>query len=808
MAMNSALTVSVDCGVIVLSGESAIYKTERFMKETRRFTGVDSFIHFLAGALFLYDKEYTVSAPGMCLRLDIDDHSFYIKTGENVKNSGIHPKDLIFFAYGGKEETVKRNDSRLTQYIKSGRFSVTIRRDVFPAAESGFQKLYRLSGRDEIYFPLLSEAQRKIVETEDKNMLVQGVAGSGKTNVCISKIIYTACRSYAGKLLYTTFSRGLLTDTHMKIAAFVNTLNDLIASYRAGNVVFADNDRRKALENYLALTIPDESLEKMFFRLQGIASYLENKVDYFLIEDLGKSLNMGGETVADEHYFIKTYLKNIKNHQLSSRLAKISYLSYEVIYKEIYGMVSGCCDPENPMRNLSLNEYTDKRKDSFNRSECEIIYYLAKDYAAHMEAQKLTDNNVISRKIIGKNPGILYSLAIIDEVQDMTEVNLCMLKAVARKMFCVGDALQMINPSYFSFAYVKRLLYEKDTVDVAELVNNYRNNTRIVSIIDSLSAENVARFGTHSFVLKCESVDTLSTASAVYVKEKGFLEAAAEQKFENFTVVVTGAKQKEELRKIFKKQEILTVSEIKGLEREAVVLYNILSDNADKWHTLERMLINRKQADENSVYRYYFNLFYVGLSRAKNHLFVAETKTVAAFERFFTQNFDCRDVAGAIQSLSGAVSRIEADDDEILDRVKEFIKLGQYDNARFQADRITDGLERQKAATDIDIHERFISKGLYREAGVQYWEAGRLDDARAMFSVSGDKALNDLIDATSSGENSKLDADIIRYLPEVDNNAAAVRLILQVIKEDIKSLTETQRAINRTMTALKEKKHG
>lgn len=35
-------------------------------------------------------------------------------------------------------------------------------------------------------------------------------------------------------------------------------------------------------------------------------------------------------------------------------------------------------------------------------------------------------------------------------------------------MFCVGDALQMINPSYFSFAYLKKLMYDEDLTSVAE----------------------------------------------------------------------------------------------------------------------------------------------------------------------------------------------------------------------------------------------------------------------------------------------------------------------------------------------------
>ena len=117
---------------------------------------------------------------------------------------------------------------------------------------------------------------------------------------------------------------------------------------------------------------------------------------------------------------------------------------------------------------LSLEEYKKKRENSFSSAECEVIYGIAKLYDEYQKTQNLLDNNKISHKLL-KNALKMqkYSLSIIDEVQDFTEVNLNLFKALSIKMFAVGDALQMINPSYFSFAYLKRLMYTEDVTNVA-----------------------------------------------------------------------------------------------------------------------------------------------------------------------------------------------------------------------------------------------------------------------------------------------------------------------------------------------------
>ena len=84
------------------------------------------------------------------------------------------------------------------------------------------------------------------METEDANMLVQGIAGSGKTNVCVEKVVYCACRDYRGKVLYTTFSRGLLAETRDRVELFLKNIEDFTKAYAGATSYFWTQTIKKA----------------------------------------------------------------------------------------------------------------------------------------------------------------------------------------------------------------------------------------------------------------------------------------------------------------------------------------------------------------------------------------------------------------------------------------------------------------------------------------------------------------------------------------------------------------------------------
>ena len=801
----------------ILTSESQIYKTENFVRQTKYLQRFDFFLSKIAESVLkninsnFANKTYSKDEEIKSYLIQTLDKrfKFLVKFGYQLSSKNLQKKDIVFYKFLF-DDVLKQNDLRIANFLSSNpNFQIELieTKDICHLDE--FNKLYLVSASTSINFPLLSKQQQSIVETPDKNVLVQGVAGSGKTNICISKLIYTACKNYGGRVLYTTFSRGLIVSTKLKVEMFKQELSSFVKQYEENKVEFLDKDHKKALENKFGIYFFSDDDEKILDKIKKIINFLNDHIDYFLIEDLYKKYIDKNAQFADENYFLNTYLKNIKNHQLAKEIKKLSDYSGEILYKEIFGMIFGFAKNDDYKNVLSQEEYVSLRAECFGKQDCKLIYALAMDYEKHCKENSLTDNNFASRQLLSKLQMVeKYSVVIADEVQDFSQINLLLFKKIALKVFCVGDALQMINPSYFSFSHLKNLLYSKDETQIAELKNNYRNTKKLEEIIDALGKINVELFGTHSFVLSGQSVDSGIKTKAVFVPDTNFVNLVAKGSFDNFTFVVSNQKQKENLRNIIKNQEILTVSEIKGLERDTIVLYNILSDNSQKWQQLEKYNTNHKLADENSVYRYYFNLFYVGVSRAKQNLFVVEQKEPKIFENFFRSEFQTEYAQNAIKVLNGIISKVEFTLQEYLERVQEFVNLEQFENARFTANKISDDAIRTKELHKIDIYQNYIHKGQYREAGIKFWELGMIDEAKQQFKLSGDETLIELIDACTQNSTQNLNIDIVKYFVDVKDNNIARSFIADTVKRDVENLKKSFSETNKKFKSLKEKKNG
>ncbi|MCH5155766.1 MAG: hypothetical protein J1F69_04090, partial [Clostridiales bacterium] len=171
---------SLDTQKIALSSESRIYKTEGFISLTRKIAMIDAFISRVAEGIF----KANISVDG-CKAVTTDDgfYTLYICR----KDAG----DIVFYKFAGADNE-GGTDRRLKDYLCSrGDISLTVSDTSDAVQKEDLERLYLVSSSDGIVnFPHLNQTQRKIVETEDSNMLVQGVAGSGKTNVCVEKIVY------------------------------------------------------------------------------------------------------------------------------------------------------------------------------------------------------------------------------------------------------------------------------------------------------------------------------------------------------------------------------------------------------------------------------------------------------------------------------------------------------------------------------------------------------------------------------------------------------------------------------------------
>ena len=172
------------------------------------------------------------------------------------------------------------------------------------------------------------------------------------------------------------------------------------------------------------------------------------------------------------------------------------------------------------------------------------------------------------------------------------------------------------------------------------------------------------------------------------------------------------------------------------------------------------------------------------------------------FDKFFSENFAQKSAPEALKSLAKVAATVETDLEEMVERVRQFINLGQFDNARFAANKISDDLERTLRLQDIDIFEQYIREGNYREAGIRYWELGRPDDAKRQFELSGDATLSELVDA-SLGGGGQLDIDITKYYNEVRGNEAAQLLGTRNRIHDLNRLKDKQKDIKEKLRAIR-----
>ena len=788
------ITIKTDVSKTILTSRFRAYKTEAFIRQTQKLDGIDVFLTKIFEGFIPYGD-------------DFGDETFFAETfdGSFTVIFRFFPKpyggDFVFAKFLSKEKIERTSDKRLLSYLERNETLELNVKKTKALSDEDFRKLYLLHGEGKVNFPYLNDEQRAIVETEDKNVLAQGVAGSGKTNVCIEKIVFCACRGYRGKVLYTTFSRGLCLDTQQKVNYLRENIDAFVHDYEDGKVVFFDKNHKKAVENKLGISFPFEEDGFIFDSLKKVSDYLKTKVDYCLIEDLYFARFPRGR-VFGERDFLKEYVGS-ESYRLSGLLERVKNVSPELIYKEVYGMIYGRCEPTAPDF-ITKDEYALLRKDSFSRAECDAIYSIAVDYGKFLEKNGYLDNNIMSKKLLESVTEPVYSVGVLDEAQDFTQVNLTLLKKMCLKVLCVGDALQMINPSYFSFAYLKRLLYGEIT-GVTTLTNNYRNAEKIEKIVEKIGELNVGKFGVHNFVLKGKSVRSGVDAQAAYVKAKDLPSLLRSKRFENLTVIVSTADKKEKVRKILPKTEILTVAEAKGLERPAVVLLDVLSDDKDKWNTLTSLTMNRKTADENSVYRYYFNLFYVGVSRAKQYLLVSEKEDNEIFAPLFSTCFDVLTEEKAVAFLTEIAGKTELDDDELVSRIEKFIELSQYENAYFTSDRLSDETLRTALRAKIYVHETFIEKGDLRGAGMEYWKRGMDEEAKKTFVLSGDEKVIPLIDACRMG-GKNLDYDIVRFYPLVLDNPVAKSIIIETLKNDYNEVLGFQNSIKEKLKAKRRAK--
>ncbi|PIN75099.1 hypothetical protein COV18_05085 [Candidatus Woesearchaeota archaeon CG10_big_fil_rev_8_21_14_0_10_37_12] len=465
-----------------------------------------------------------------------------------------------------------------------------------------------------------NEAQKKAITSPAKHILCIAGAGSGKTTVLTKRIEFLT--KYKGineqNILAITFTRKArqemmrrLGTTNFHVETFNSFCEKILRKYTQeiyGKPVhvmtYADKMRafRLALNN---LSINPQNVIQTYYTIGQQRSKTE--------EQLMRNIMHDCFTILD---YFKLQNKPLEPFIIDHKHANSAKMIHKV-----------CTFLEHHMKNNGLRDFTDQLLDT--------ITFFKKS------PQHITQ----------------YTHVLVDEYQDVNEAQIELLKLLhPENLFCVGDPRQSIFG--WRGSKIQHILnFEEKYPDsnIIPLQVNYRSTKPIVKFINESikdmhlpDLESLNAKDSNIYLLKCNTeqeenaliIDKIKNADCpldelfVLARTNKQLTQLSEQfKAHNIPHIVKTDELRNPSEDVNGAVTLATIHAIKGLEAETVFLTGC-NTNYFPCKTSDHPIIDLIQYVDYDKEEEEKRLFYVALSRTKQHIYVTYTGTLS---RFFTQ---------------------------------------------------------------------------------------------------------------------------------------------------------------------------
>ena len=449
----------------------------------------------------------------------------------------------------------------------------------------------------------LSEEQRSFLERKPP-LFISGTAGSGKTTLAL---YYLLRPSAAG-------ARRLFVTRHPNLCRYSSQLYEALV---AGRETPARQPRFSTYREILHEIVS----------LQGAAC--------------------GADFESSREVDFPAFERMLRERR------EFAGLDSELAWEEIRGIIKGAAGAPRPGRGGSLLPFAEyqalgrKRAPRFER-ERDLIYAAALWYEACLLEGGLWDEIDLTRRALeilsspeaegrGFRP---WDLLVCDEAQDFTTVHaLLLLRLVAdpSQVVIAGDVKQIIDPSGFRWADLRALFWERGLLvpDLVRLGLNFRSvggiveagnallevKRRLAGIQSEETREGWKFVGKSPCLITGLAEESLVCELARLGSDLGLGAGASA------AIIVRDAISRDRLQAALGSSLVFTVAESKGLEFDAVLLWNLSSspgEIAALWRRLagdDRLAAGREARIVHEI-----NLYYVAASRARSCLVVCEER--------------------------------------------------------------------------------------------------------------------------------------------------------------------------------------
>lgn len=473
----------------------------------------------------------------------------------------------------------------------------------------------------------IQQEQNQVIRNlEDHNLIVQGIAGSGKTTVALHRIAFLLYR------LENLSSNNILIFSPNPI--FTEYISDVLPS------LGEDNTLQTTFNDYLSYSINEYKEVEPF--TDFVARYYTYQVDDVelvkykqsdeIIDDLDKYLNY----YVEQAEFVESFYEDEINYVDREQINHLLHYKYdrlplferveEIAEKLSSDFYDGSCKKKGTFRKL-LKEHA-----NFKRDFKEIYKgFFLSPFCKVTLTERVIDK-FIKKKVLYYEDALLFAYikgvlagfpyeqqikqVVIDEAQDYNKLQyLIISKIFARADFTIlGDINQNINPYYHYNSLEELNNIFKNGSKYLELLKTYRSSPEIIEYTNkilNLNHVNAIRRDNHKPIVFRRHLEDL--------KEQLLLDI--ESLKENYASVAIITKDDREAEKIFNlikddvsisyinletkkfKRDLILVPAYlaKGLEFDSVILYN---DRKNSYKKNER------------------NLLYVACTRAQHELYI------------------------------------------------------------------------------------------------------------------------------------------------------------------------------------------
>ena len=627
---------------------------------------------------------------------------FRVNNGDRIffslNKRGDEEEKITFILYSSHDHGVRNTKRAEIQFVKD--FGI-LKENFEPSREDELDKrifldynnvityevkddsFFKLNRDSRYFYYYLNDEQYETIISQPP-VFVVGSAGSGKSTITLRKI--------------------LNIEEHNSVYNFEKI------GYFTGNSYLKDN----LLEQY------------NFFRDKSKAEISEF---YTLKEFYRKEFGIDTRKIIGFKKFMEFLSFSYPNRK------KFKVEDYN-IYFEIIGIIKGLMiqngadnwEKDLNISLISLEEYKklSKKYSVLDENLKTEIYKIALKYEEWKEKNDLYDVNDLA--VMGIKSRKKFDFVLVDEVQDLTETEIFFLTTLVKNpenIVFAGDIHQMVNFNSFSFDRLKNLYYKnKINYSFSILTKNYRSSEEIVKLanyLTDLRKKYIGNLGMDDYkegaVSEEGNIELSSVNSSIMEKY---------QKDVNSAIVVSDD---EERNRIFDtygiKHRIFTVEEIKGLEYKNIICCNLITKNLWAW---KKILSGNVKQDQR--YRKYFNLFYVGITRARKNLIIMEDclednillKNIKSFINIEnSEKQSIKEKTGELENISFSSK------EEWLSEGIKLYKLEKFDEAQYafeQGDYPTWIAERE---TEIDIENgdyktavEKIEKGNFKKPDIYF----------------------------------------------------------------------------------------